>query len=146
MTASAFGPVELFVLSFPQPELPSGFTRAIAEIVDTGAVTLLDLVVVRRPDEEQIEVVEIADLGDHLEMNSFELGAQGLIGDEDLHELAGGVPVGETVVAVAIEHTWARRAVGALMDAGASVVTTERIPATVVNEVADLAAIVEGAG
>ncbi len=141
MSTAAFGPVELFILSFPQPELPTRFRQAVAEVLESGAVTLLDIVIARRLEDERLEIIEFDALSDHLEITSLELNAQGLIGDEDLAEVAADLPVGETAIAIAIEHTWARQVVGSMMDAGASVVLTERIPATVVNEVALLAAI-----
>ncbi len=141
MSTVAFGPVELFVLKFPQAGLPSRFKQAVAEVLESGAVTLLDIVVAQRLEDDRLEVIEFDALSDHLEITSLELNAQGLIGDEDLAEVAADLPVGETAVVIAIEHTWARQVVGSMMDAGASVVLTERIPAAVVNEVALLAGL-----
>src|ERR1700753_4025993 len=135
MSAAPYGPVELFVLSFPQSQLPAGFRSAVTDALAGGAVTLLDLAVIRRLDDGAIEIVELDALGDELELSVTDLAAQGLIADEDLQELAGGLDAAGTQVVLALEHTWARRVVGSMFEAGATVVESERIPATVVNEI-----------
>ena len=142
MTEHAFGPVELFVLSFPEPGIPEGVRSAVADVMKSGAVTLLDLAVVRRAGDG-IEILELDTVGDDLRLIETELSAQGLIGEEDLEEIAADVPADGAVVVFAIEHTWARQVVGAVFAAGATVIATERIPADVVNEVADLAELPE---
>jgi hypothetical protein len=141
MSTDPYGPVELFVLRFPQQRLPGAFREAVTEALTGGAVTLLDLTVIRRLDGGEIEIVELDALGDELDLNVTDLGAQGLIADEDLQELAGDLDAAGTAVVLAIEHTWARRVVGSMFDAGATVVESERIPAAVVNEIAALAVL-----
>ena len=104
-------------------------------------MTLLDLAVIRRLDDGEIEIVEIDVLGDELELSVTDLAAQGLLADEDLRELASELDAAGTAVVLAIEHTWARRVVGSMFEAGATVVESERIPAAVVNEIAALAVL-----
>jgi hypothetical protein len=141
MSTDPYGPVELFVLRFPQQRLPGAFRSAVTEALAGVAVTLLDLTVIRRLDGGEIEIVELDALGDELDLNVTDLGAQGLIADEDLQELAADLDAAGTAVVLAIEHTWARRVVGSMFDAGATVVESERIPAAVVNEIAALAVL-----
>ena len=127
------------VASPPTPkERPDSFRSSVRRVVESGAVTLLDLAVVRRSGDG-IEILELDTIGDTLRLTEIEPPAQGLIGDEDLEALAAEIPDGGTTVAIAIEHTWAREVVGAVLSSGAEVVAAERIPADVVNTIADLA-------
>jgi hypothetical protein len=138
MAADTFGPVELFVICFPQEQVPKSFRSSVLNVLAGGAVTLLDLTVIHRTDQG-LEMLELEMVGDEIDLTAVELPAQGLVGNEDLTALADGLEVGTTALVLAIEHTWAREVVGAVRESGARVVATERIPADVVNDVVALA-------
>ena len=138
MAADAFGPVELFVIRFPQERIPESFQSSVLNVLARGAVTLLDLTVIHR-NEQGLEVIELENAGDEIDLTAIELPAQGLVGDEDLEALTDELEIGTTALVLAIEHTWARDVVAAGLESGAEVIATERIPAEVVNEVVALA-------
>jgi hypothetical protein len=138
MDADTFGPVELFVIRFPQERIPESFRSSVLGVLAGGAVTLLDLMVIHHTDQG-LELLELEMLGDEVDLTTVELPAQGLIGNEDLEALAEQLEVGTTALVLAIEHTWARSVVAAVRESGAEVIATERIPADVVNEVVALA-------
>jgi Family of unknown function (DUF6325) len=143
MAADTFGPVELFVIRFPQERIPESFRSSVLGVLAGGAVTLLDLMVIHHTDQG-LELLELEMLGDEVDLTTVELPAQGLIGNEDLEALAEELEVGTTALVLAIEHTWARGVVAAVRESGAEVIATERIPADVVNEVVELAASADG--
>ncbi|MFI6426824.1 DUF6325 family protein [Promicromonospora sp. NPDC050880] len=132
----SFGPVELVALAFDTPRIPPSVTRAVLDVAAGGAVTLLDLAVVRRGEDGEIALLEAHELGDEIDLVTVELPAAGLTGDEDLREIAAAVDPGMSVLVLAIEHTWSRALVQAAVDADAEVILHERVPATTVNEVA----------
>jgi hypothetical protein len=138
MAVDIFGPVELFVVRFPQARIPESFRSSVLGVLAGGAVTLLDLMVIHHT-EQGLELLELEMLGDEVDLTSVELPAQGLIGDEDLEALAEDLEVGTTALVLAIEHTWARSVVAAVRESGAEVIANERIPADVVNQVVALA-------
>jgi hypothetical protein len=138
MAADTFGPVELFVIRFPQERIPESFRSSVLGVLAGGAVTLLDLMVIHHTDQG-LELLELEMLGDEVDLTTIELPAQGLIGNEDLEALAEELEIGTTALVLAIEHTWARSVVAAVRESGAEVIATERIPADVVNEVVALA-------
>jgi hypothetical protein len=138
MAADTFGPVELFVIRFPQERIPESFRSSVLGVLAGGAVTLLDLMVIHHTDQG-LELLELEMLGDEVDLTTVELPAQGLIGNEDLEALAEDVEVGTTALVLAIEHTWARSVVAAVQESGAEVIATERIPADVVNQLVALA-------
>jgi hypothetical protein len=138
MGADTFGPVELFVIQFPQERVPDSFRSSVLAVLAGGAVTLLDLMVIHHT-EQGLELLELEMVGDEIDLTAVELPAQGLIGNEDLEALAEELEVGTTALVLAIEHTWARSVVAAVRESGAEVIATERIPADIVNEVVALA-------
>jgi hypothetical protein len=143
MAVDTFGPVELFVVRFPQERIPESFRSSVLGVLAGGAVTLLDLMVIHHTDQG-LELLELEMLGDEVDLTAVELPAQGLIGDEDLESLAEDLEVGTTALVLAIEHTWARSVVAAVQESGAEVIANERIPASVVNEVVALAPSADG--
>jgi hypothetical protein len=138
MAADTFGPVELFVIRFPQARIPENFRSSVLAVLAGGAVTLLDLTVIHHT-EQGLELLELETVGDEIDLTAVELPAQGLIGNEDLEALADELEVGTTALVLAIEHTWARDVVAAVRESGADVIANERISADVVNEVVALA-------
>ncbi len=136
MATSTFGPVEIVAVAFPSDRIPAGVQASVLEMLAEGTVTLLDLAVVRRSDAGDVEVVEVTDLGDDVELT----GA-GLAGEEDLDAVAAGLAPGTSALVLVVEHTWARGVIAATSAADGVVLLSERIPAEVVNEVADLALV-----
>jgi len=141
MATSPFGPVEIVAIAFPTARVPSGVQASVLEVLAEGTVTLLDLAVVRRSEDGDVEVVEVSDLGDELEITDVELTGAGLAGEEDLDEVAAGLTPGTSALVLVVEHTWARGVIAATSASDGVVLLSERIPAEVVNEVADLALV-----
>ena len=141
MATSTFGPVEIVAIAFPADRIPADVQTSVLEVLAAGTVTLLDLAVVRRSEDGDVELLEVTDLGDELEITDVALTGAGLAGEEDLDEIAGGLAPGTSALVLVVEHTWARGVVAAANDAGGVVLLSERIPAEVVNEVADLALV-----
>ncbi|MFB7888234.1 DUF6325 family protein [Cellulosimicrobium cellulans] len=141
MATSTFGPVEIVAVAFPTDRIPAGVQASVLEVLAEGTVTLLDLAVVRRSDAGDVEVIEVTDLGDELEITDVELTGAGLAGEEDLDAAAAGLAPGTSALVLVVEHTWARGVIAATSAADGVVLLSERIPAEVVNEVADLALV-----
>ncbi|KLN35608.1 DUF6325 family protein [Cellulosimicrobium cellulans] len=141
MATSTFGPVEIVAVAFPTDRIPAGVQASVLEVLAEGTVTLLDLAVVRRSDAGDVEVIEVTDLGDELEITDVELTGAGLAGEEDLDAVAAGLAPGTSALVLVVEHTWARGVIAATSAADGVVLLSERIPAEVVNEVADLALV-----
>ena len=99
-----------------------------------GTVRVLDLVVVSRVGEDEVQVSEVA--ADEVGIEVFDLAVPGLTGDEDIALLAESLEVGETAAVVALELVWARDLGAALAAEGSEVIAAERIPSAVVNEIA----------
>lgn len=120
------GPIDIVVLEFPGEHDLAAPAAALLDLVDSGTVRLYDLVAVRKVDG-RIEVVELENLGDDLYVLS---GARsGLLDDDDLAAAGEVLQPGATAVVIMYENLWAIPFVGAALDAGGTMIASQRIPA-----------------
>jgi len=120
------GPIDIVVLEFPGEHDLAAPAAALLDLVDSGTVRLYDLVAVRKVDG-RIEVVELENLGDDLYVLS---GARsGLLDDDDLAAAGELLQPGATAVVIMYENLWAIPFVGAALDAGGTMIASQRIPA-----------------
>jgi hypothetical protein len=137
--ASTFGPVELIAFAFPQDRIPDEVKAQVALLVATNQVRVVDLVVVRRPDADRIDVIELSDLDGGLDLPVSELVGSGLAGQEDIDAVASGLAVGFSAVILVLEHLWSAGVADAVRASGGVLVASERIPAEVVAAIVELA-------
>jgi hypothetical protein len=137
--ASTFGPVELIAFAFPQDRIPDEVKAQVALLVATNQVRVVDLVVVRRPDADRIDVIELSDLDGGLDLPVSELVGSGLAGQEDIDAVASGLAVGFSAVVLVLEHLWSAGVADAVRASGGVLVASERIPAEVVAAIVELA-------
>ncbi|GAA4755030.1 DUF6325 family protein [Gordonia alkaliphila] len=134
--SSLLGPVELMMVSMPDTGISPQVLAALAAQVRAGTVRILDLVLVTRAGEDEIEATELS--LDAVGIEIMDLALPGLTGDEDIALLAESLEVGESAAIVALELVWARDLGAALAAEGSEVIAAERIPSAVVNEIANL--------
>ncbi|MFF2053633.1 DUF6325 family protein [Leifsonia sp. NPDC058194] len=135
MAEFEYGPAEFIVAQF-DTDLPSpAVVEAILDLVASGTVRLLDLLIVRRGVDGSVELIELEEVGDQIGMADVQLEASGLAGDDDVTEIADLIEPGRAGAVLVIEHRWAKELASRFFAAGGSVVHTERIPAPVVNAI-----------
>ncbi|WP_439591056.1 DUF6325 family protein [Microbacterium sp.] len=139
MAEFRYGPVELYLVGFEGDRPDPGVLGALADLVEGRLFRLLDLVIVSKSDDGDIDIVEIED-GDIVEgLGDIELAELGIAGEEDIIELAELVPPGGSAIIVALELLFARTLAEKIAASGAVVLSAERIPAPIVNAVLDAA-------
>ncbi|MRX43619.1 DUF6325 family protein [Agromyces kandeliae] len=130
-----YGPVDVYVVSFEGDRLDEATATALGELMVGDEIRLLDLLIVSRDDDGEVTVREYEEFRDEAGFTVVELEASGVIGDEDIDELADTIPPGTSGAIMAIELLWAKKIASAFAASGGEVLQVERIPATVVNEV-----------
>lgn len=143
MTVDSYGPADLYVVAFPDDHVPGAVRQALLDTLASGVITLLDLTVIKKSADGAVQVIEIENLGDEFDLTVIDATSTGLIGDEDIDGIAAELEPGTSALAILLENTWARQLAGALIGSDAVIVAAERIPASVVNEVAELAGLGE---
>ncbi len=98
---------------------------------------LLDLIVISKSEDDELTLIEVEELPNGFEINVEMLGASGLLGHEDITELAAAIPTGATALLVALELVYQRELAARTAASGAVLLGYERIPAPVVNALMD---------
>jgi hypothetical protein len=133
------GPIDFLVLEAPAENPTGPAAEALMRLVEQGIVSIYDLLVIRKETDGSYSGLEIKDLtSDSLGgFSSFARARSGLVGDDDVAQVAATMEPGTVAAVIVYENTWARPFVAAALEAGAQVIASERIPAIVLHEVLD---------
>jgi len=126
------GPVDIVVIGFPADAPRTGEAIPLfVDLVERGIIRVLDVLVVQKDAEGNVDGVEIADLdGDGTEdLMVFHGARTGMLGDEDADTAGQGLEPGETAVLICFENTWAAPFATAVRRNGGQMLAFERVPA-----------------
>jgi len=135
MPDDIIGPVELAVIEFPGSKFNGQIVPAIADLVNDGIVTILDVAFVMKDDDGNVAGFELADLDDDDAAPFEDLDGEvsGMLSDDDLMLAGEALSPGSSAALIVWENTWARRVVGAIADAGGRLVAHDRLDAQTVQ-------------
>jgi uncharacterized membrane protein len=149
----AMGPVQLLVVGFDEPSFQGEVMRALDRLRDSDVVRLVDLLVVRKDDEGNVEHLQRSDLspdeaeqlgatvgaligigagGEEAAEAGAVLGAIGLdeagghlLREEDFWYVDDAIPNGSAAAVALVEHRWAIGLRDAIRSAGGALVADE---------------------
>jgi len=124
------GPIDYLVVEFPGNKFTGKAFPLLVDLVERGLIRILDLLFVRRETDGSIVGLTIADLdGDgRLDFAVFEGASSGLLGTEEVEEAAAVIQPGNSAGILVYENLWAAPFAAALMETGAQLVASGRIP------------------
>jgi uncharacterized membrane protein len=127
------GPVEFLVLTFPGTTPGEAAVRALAGLRQSGAVRVLDTLLVSKATDGGVTASELADipaLADVVRHDDTRL-----IAADDAEEVGLTLDPGNCALLALVEQTWAADAAEAVRAAGGELAASVRIPAQVIDEV-----------
>ena len=132
-----YGPVELIVLKFPGNRFTGGIAPALAELIESGTIRIIDAVFVVKDAEGGARAYELADLGeeDYAAFDPIVSEVLGVLSEDDIRELSAGLANNSSVALLLFENVWATRLRDAVLEAQGELLLSERIPHLVVEEV-----------
>jgi hypothetical protein len=135
------GPVEYAVFGFPGNKFKGEIIPALADLVESGTIRILDLLFILKDADGNIEGFEIQDLPEEVAgLGALTTDTASLLNDEDIELAAAELPPNSSAALLVIENVWADRLVHAIRNADGEMFAHERIPAAVVEAaMADLA-------
>jgi hypothetical protein len=130
------GPVDVLVLAAGEPRFNGSVLAELERQAATGTIKVLDAMILMKDEEGTCWAFDIEDMEpeEAAALGFIETGTRGLFDSDDADTLYEGMVPGSTVVALAIEHTWAVALVNALEQAGVDVALNFRVPAPIVDE------------
>ena len=128
-------PVEYLVIQFPGNQFNGDVAPALAELIESGTVHLLDLLFVARDAAGEVAWFELGDLDSDVAQafESLEGTVGGLVSEADVAEVAEAMPDNSSALVVVWENSWAERFAQAVAASQGEVVAHERIPVAVVE-------------
>jgi len=133
----SLGPIEMIVVGFPENQFTGEIAPALADLVESGIVRVVDLVFITKDDDGNVAAVELNELDAEVSdayLNLVE-ELQGLIGEEDIEDFGEQLDPGSSIAVLVVEHVWAKAFADAVANSGGVLLESIRIPREVVDAV-----------
>lgn len=131
------GPVDVVVMGFPGNKFSGQIAPAVMELVDSGTIRVIDVLIVSKDAEGVATTIAAADLDPVTgpSLLEIDIALPGALGAEDADEISEDLAPNSTALLIAFENTWAAKVVDACRAADGVVIDQIRIPADVVDAV-----------
>jgi hypothetical protein len=128
----------MLVVKFPGNQFTGDIMPAIAELVENGTVTIVDMVLVHKDAQGTVTLFEFIDLDaeEFGEWAPLIVGSTPMLNDDDVYDLAQLLENNSAAGVILFENTWAKRFADAVRVAKGEVLLNERIPRVVIEEIA----------
>ncbi len=124
------GPVDYLVVEFPPgvSHFTGEMAKELARLVDSGIIRMLDLVILTKDADGEIDALEIEDLEQLDELRSAETQLADLLAAEDVVHLAAAMEPGTVAGVLVWENKWAAPFAAAARRSGGQLIANGRIP------------------
>ena len=133
VTLQALGDVEFVVVRLEGDHLSPNILEALLRQVESGAIRLLDFLMVQRLDGDDCRLIEVDH--DEFALAGLALDTPGLVCEDDARHFAAGLPIGTLAAVILVEPTWSERFSRDVDRREDRVLATQPIPAAIANAV-----------
>jgi uncharacterized membrane protein len=129
------GPVDYAIIAFPGNKFRGEVAPALADLVDAGAIRLIDVAFVGKDADGEVVAMELMELDPDVQESLDRLGieVQGLLNEDDVMDAGAALEPNSSAALLVWENVWARRVTQALRDAGGVLLAFDRLPHEVVQ-------------
>lgn len=130
------GPVEYALIAFPGNDFNGQVAPALARLVATGTIRIIDLTFVAKDADGTVTSLELDALpaGRADGFADLDGDVEGLLTESDIERLAEGLVPDSSGLLVVWESSWAAEFAGAVRDSGGLLVLREQVPHDIVVE------------
>jgi hypothetical protein len=124
------GPVDYLVVKFPGNKFTGKIAPELRRLHDSGIVRVIDIILVRKDEEGNVESLEIADLeGEAGKAFTDFAGKMGTwFSQEDVEIIGEGLPNNSTAGGILFENLWAVRLMDEIIKSDGELVAQGRVP------------------
>jgi len=132
----SLGPIEIIVVGFPENRFTGEIAPALADLVESGIVRIVDLVFITKDDAGEVAALELNELDEQVSAQYVTLAAEldALIGEEDIEDFGEQLEPGSSIALLVVEHVWAKGFADAVANSGGVLLDSIRIPRDVIDE------------
>jgi len=137
----AIGPVEYIIVGFPENNFRGTIAPALAELIESRTVRILDLVIVAKDLDGTVLSFEFDQLSE-AEIEAFsalDADIGGVISAEDIEHVASLLEANSSAALLIWEDLWAAPFAEAVRDAGGILLEGARVPHELVSAIEALA-------
>jgi hypothetical protein len=130
------GPMQILIDTYPGNQFKGEIALALAELVDTGTIRVIDFVFITKDPDGTITSLELADLDDRT-VSAFAPAMENVSGtfsEADIEELGDLLDNSSSSGLMLFENTCAARFVDAVRNARGEVLFSERVPRAVIED------------
>ena len=130
MSDEELGPIDLVVIGYPAGAPMTGEAAPLlVDLVERGIIRVLDATFVIKQRDGSFAGLAVGDMDDeHVGDFALFAGAEsGLIGDDDLAQIAEAIEPGAAAAAILYENRWAAPFAAAVRRSGGRLIASERI-------------------
>jgi hypothetical protein len=137
----SIGPVEYLIVAFPGNQFKGEIVPALAELVESGRIRIIDLAFVLRDADGAVVTAELGDLDSDVfkAFDALSPETLGLLNEEDLAAAAEELEPNSSAALLVWEDVWATKLRDAILNAGGEVLDLERLPYEVVQAAVEFA-------
>ncbi|GAA1622163.1 DUF6325 family protein [Georgenia ruanii] len=124
------GPIDYIVVEFPGNRMTGEAFPLLVDLVDRGLIRIFDFVFVRKEQDGSVIGMSLSDVDrdGRLDLRVFEGASSGLVGQDDLEEVAKIIEPGSSAGILVYENVWAAPFASAVRRSGGQLVASGRIP------------------
>jgi Family of unknown function (DUF6325) len=129
------GPVDYLIVAFPGNEFRGEIAPALADLVESETIRIIDLAFVGKDGEGNVAAFELTDIDPEVREGFEKAGVEvnGLFNEDDLAAAGEELEPNSSAALLVWENVWARDIARAMRDAGGEVLDFERVPHEVVQ-------------
>jgi hypothetical protein len=129
------GPVDYLIVAFPGNEFRGEIAPALADLVESETIRIIDLAFVGKDAEGDVIAFELTDIDPKVREGFERAGVEvnGLFNEDDLAAAGEELEPNTSAALIVWENVWARNVAQAIRDAGGEVLDFERVPHDVVQ-------------
>jgi Family of unknown function (DUF6325) len=122
------GPVEYILLAFPGNQFKGEIVPALARLIDSNTVRIIDLVFIGKDADGNVVMFEFDQLDELAPFADLQGEAGGFVSEEDVAYAAAGLDPNTSAALIVWEDTWATEFAEAVRNADGIVIEGARIP------------------
>jgi hypothetical protein len=128
-------PVDLVLLGFRGNKFTGDVAPALADLVSSGTVRILDLIFITKDADGNVVGIELDQLGDVAAgFEDVDGEVSGLLTEEDVEAAGDELEPNSSAALIMFENTWASKFVSAVRAANGELIAHERIPVAAMEE------------
>jgi Family of unknown function (DUF6325) len=134
----AIGPVEYLIIEFPGNQFKGEIVPALADLIDSGTVRLIDAVFMTKDADGNVvwDEYDAGEEGDGFGFAALD-GEAGLLNEDDVLLAAESLALNSTAVLLVWEDLWATPFAVAVRNAGGQIIDGARLPHDLVQAAVD---------